>query len=399
MHGVTFARMPAGARSVARACVKNGACGCHFVRLNLILDTARQEIAVSMNGTGDDHVIEGLTLDHYSTFPHSLLDVPSHQLWRHLKGPSLFRIEGRNDQPLFVSVLLHGNEDTGWQAVQSVLRDALKLGMPRTLLLFVGNIEAAKANVRTLPLQTDYNRTWPGTAQTHTPEAALMRQVTGIVRKASPFASIDIHNNTGHNPHYACVNELAEPFLHLARLFSRTVVYFKAPLGVQSAAMADICPAVTVECGRVGGTAGVAHAAEFVRAALSLSHFPDHAVPDHDLDLLQTRAIVKVPNTASFSFDGSPADFEFRADLDHLNFAELEPGTVLGRLGRERSARLDVSPGGDFKLQAAYFDYDDGNIRLNKTAVPAMLTLDPNAVRLDCLGYLMHRIGRDGVVL
>jgi hypothetical protein len=25
-----------------------------------------------------------------------------------------------------------------------------------------------------------------------------------------------------------------------------------------------------------------------------------------------------------------------------------------------------------------------------------MLTLDPRAVRLDCLGYLMHRIGRDG---
>ena len=25
-----------------------------------------------------------------------------------------------------------------------------------------------------------------------------------------------------------------------------------------------------------------------------------------------------------------------------------------------------------------------------------MMTLDPAAVRLDCLGYLMHRIGRDG---
>jgi hypothetical protein len=25
-----------------------------------------------------------------------------------------------------------------------------------------------------------------------------------------------------------------------------------------------------------------------------------------------------------------------------------------------------------------------------------MLTVDPNAVRLDCLGYLMHRIDRNG---
>jgi hypothetical protein len=43
-----------------------------------------------------------------------------------------------------------------------------------------------------------------------------------------------------------------------------------------------------------------------------------------------------------------------------------------------------------------YFDYADGDIRLSQRAIPAMLTLDPNAVRLDCLGYLMHRIGRDG---
>lgn len=42
-------------------------------------------------------------------------------------------------------------------------------------------------------------------------------------------------------------------------------------------------------------------------------------------------------------------------------------------------------------------EYGGGDIRLSQRAIPAMLTLDPNAVRLDCLGYLMHRIRRDGV--
>lgn len=344
-------------------------------------------------------MIEPVTVSNYNAFPESLLDLTSGELWRELEGPSLFRIEGRNAQPLFVSVLLHGNEETGWQAVQSVLRDFGPRALPRTLLLFVGNIAAAKANVRTLPTQADYNRVWPGTLYTETPEAAAMRQVTGILRKAQPFASIDIHNNTGHNPHYACVNELAEPYLHLARLFSRTVVYFKKPLGVQSAAMAAFCPSVTVECGRSGGTAGVAHAAEFIHAALALSHFPDEPVPEHDLDLLQTRAIVKVPADASFSFDGASADFQFRPDLDHLNFSELEPGTCFGKLGGEQAARLDVVAGGDFPVQPGYFDYAGGEVRLARSAIPAMLTLDPNAIRLDCLGYLMHRIGRDGSIL
>lgn len=200
-----------------------------------------------MSADTDDQVIDRMAVSHFDHLPGNVLELASGDLWRELAGPSLFRIEGRNPQPLFVSVLLHGNEDTGWQAVQSVLREFGSRALPRTLLLFVGNIAAAKANVRTLPSQTDYNRAWPGTLHTGTPEARAMRQVTDIVRKAQPFASIDIHNNTGRNPHYACVNELAEPFLHLARLFSRTVVYFKKPLGVQSAAIAGICPAVTVE--------------------------------------------------------------------------------------------------------------------------------------------------------
>jgi uncharacterized protein len=29
-------------------------------------------------------------------------------------------------------------------------------------------------------------------------------------------------------------------------------------------------------------------------------------------------------------------------------------------------------------------------------AIPAMMMLYPAAIGLDCLGYLMHRIGRDG---
>jgi hypothetical protein len=347
----------------------------------------------------DLDLADRLRLHHVEGFPGELLGVPSADLWRHLPGPTLFHLPGRQHAPLFVSVLLHGNEDTGWQAVQSVLRRHRGAPLPRTVLLFVGNLAAAKANVRTLPDQTDYNRTWPGTLHPATAEARLMQEVVAFVRAARPFASIDIHNNTGHNPHYACVNRLDEPFLHLARLFSRTIVFFERPLGVQSAALADVCPAVTVECGRTGGREGVAHAAEFIEAALSLSHFPEQPLRQSEFDLMQTHAIVKVPPAASLSFDGSPADFRLRSDLDRLNFSDLEPGTVFGTLGTNPDARFDVLPGGPLTETAVYFDYVDGEIRLARRAIPAMLTMDRNAVRLDCLGYLMHRIGRDGQVL
>ena len=341
-----------------------------------------------------DHLAELPQLP--TRFPDILLDVPATDLWRHLRGPTLFHISGRQAAPLFVTVLLHGNEETGWRAMQAVLRRHRGTMLPRSLLLFVGNIEAAKANVRTLPQQQDYNRTWPGTQHPDTPVAALMSRVVEIVRGTGPFASIDLHNNTGPNPHYACVSSLEETHLHLARLFGRTVVYFTRPVGVQSAALAQICPAVTVECGRAGAATGVNQAAEFIESALAMRGFPDRPVPVGDLDLMRTYVIIKVPPDASFSGDGSEADFRFRADLDRLNFSELEPGTLFGYVGGTGARRLDVLPGHELAVVEPYFEYVDGAIRLSRRAIPAMLSLDPQAVRLDSLGYLMHRIGRDG---
>jgi len=120
-------------------------------------------------------VSESPRLHCFDRFPEELLEVPATELWRYLRGPSLFRLPGRQAEPLFVSVLLHGNEDTGWRAIQTILRQHRTRTLHRPLLLFVGNIEAAKANVRTLPQQEDYNRAWPGTPRSDTRVARRMR--------------------------------------------------------------------------------------------------------------------------------------------------------------------------------------------------------------------------------
>src|SRR6516225_7646691 len=330
-------------------------------------------------------VDESLYFDCFDRFPDALLDVPASELWRHLRGPSFFRIPGRQLEPVFVSVLLHGNEDTGWRAIQSVLRHTRSGVLHRPILLFVGNIEAAKANVRTLPQQEDFNRAWPGTPRSDSPVARLMRSVVEIVGRERPFASIDVHNNTGRNPHYACVSSCGDAHLQLARLFSRTVVYFQQPHGVQSAALAPICPAVAVECGRAGDAAGVARAAELIGSALTMECLPDRPVPDGDLDLMRTFATIKIPPDASFSFDGSEADFRLRDDLDRLNFSELDRGIVFGTLGRDASRRLEVLTVDGDAARFDYLEYVGGEIRLARRGIPAMLTLDPAAVRLDCL--------------
>jgi hypothetical protein len=336
-----------------------------------------------------------LTLRVLDHIPEGFLDVSPQEVTSVLPGPTLLDLPGRIDQPLFVSALLHGDETTGLLAAQQVLRHHQDHGLPRRLLLFIGNVAAATADVRTLDHQNDFNRVWPSTLLPDTPEAKLMGEVVAHVRAQNPFASIDIHNNTGLNPHYACLNKLEVPFFHLARLFSRTVVFFEEPVGVQSIAMAQVCPAVTVECGRAGDPAATAHAAEFIEAALALSHFPEHVPLPSDFDLLRTFAILKVPRGASFSFGESPADIAFRADIDHFNFCDAPPGTALGTV-RDQSRILEKAIVGSDPPPGPYLDYAKGEIRLAVRAVPSMLTRSVQAVRADCLCYLMHRIDLSG---
>lgn len=347
-----------------------------------------------MNGSFDPTVSDSPCAV-FDKIPDGFLDCPAARLVDILPGPSLIELPGRDPQPLFLSVLLHGNEDSGLLAVQEALWRYRERELPRALMIFVGNIRAAAAGVRTLPEQTDFNRVWPGTLTPQASDARLAQWVYDHAKARKPFASVDIHNNTGFNPHYSCITHLDPHFIALARLFSRIVVHFQRPVGTQAGAFAQFCPAITVECGKAGAGSATAHAAELVEACLQMSHFPSHDTAPQDVDLMRTYAIVKTPPGTSFSFDDAPADFRFRADLDRLNFSELEAGASFGVA--TPGSRLDVAPGdGEETPPADYFDYGAGEIRLTQSAIPAMLTLDSNAVRQDCLCYLMHRIGVDG---
>lgn len=330
-----------------------------------------------------------VTLNH---LPDGLLDLPAARLHERLDGPTLIHLPGRRPEPVFVSVLLHGNEDTGWEAMRQVLAKYGRYGLPRALSLFIGNVAAARVGMRQLDGQVDYNRVWPGTTDVHRPEAEMMRAVVNDMARRRPFASVDIHNNTGINPHYACVNRLQPQFLQLATLFSRIVVYFLRPLGVQSAAFAPLCPAVTVECGKPHTVQGVRHAADFIEACLNLAAFPTHPVAAQDIDLYHTVATVQIPAHLSIGFEPAEADIVFPAKLDHLNFRELPAGSELGRVRPGLGRPLLVTDEEGRDVAQRLFDWNGDRLRLRRRLMPAMLTLDERVIRQDCLCYLMERL-------
>ncbi|MEX0731021.1 MAG: M14 family metallopeptidase [Aquisalimonadaceae bacterium] len=329
-------------------------------------------------------------LHHYAAPPDGFLTVPITGLRDLLGGPSLIEIPGRRDPPLFLSVLLHGNETTGFLALQQVLRHYRNTGLPRGVTVFVGNVDAAVHGVRRLDGQPDYNRIWPGGDDTDTHEGRIAAEVLERMQRRGVFASVDIHNNTGVNPYYGCINRPDRGYLALASLFSRVVVYFTRPRGVQSLAFAAFCPAVTVECGRPGLQAGVDHAASFLDAVLHLADIPEHPATDN-IGLYHTVATVRIPEPQHFGFGEVVDGIGFFEDLDQLNFRELPTGTALGRY-QGRTVPLLVEDAEGMDVSAHYFAVRGGELITARRLMLSMLTRDERVIRQDCLCYVMEEM-------
>ncbi len=321
--------------------------------------------------------------------PDNLLGLEPKQLYTVLPGPTLIHLSGRREQPLFVSVLLHGNEDTSWLALRKLLLHYQNRELPRALSIFIGNVQAARYGLRRLAKQPDYNRIWKKGA---TPEYAMTSQVLGEMKRRNVFAAIDIHNNTGLNPHYGCVNVLEPAFLHLASMFNRTIVWFTRPDEVLSMAFAALCPAVTVECGKPGQEHGVQHALQYLDACLNLAQHPSRLVAAQDLNLFHTVAVVKIPEEISFGFNNAGGDLLLRDDLDQLNFQELPTGTSLGQVNSNRNVRLEAWTEKERDCGEHWFKVEDGELRTTRPVIPSMFTRDELIIRQDCFGYLMKRI-------
>ncbi len=332
-----------------------------------------------------------MQLEQRDNVPDGLLHARPDELLEILPNPTLLHLSGKRTQPLFISVLQHGNEPTGFLALQALLQKYQSHDLPRSISIFLGNTLAASQRQRHLANQPDFNRIWPGTELPPTTESSIASEIVAIMKQKHTFASIDIHNNTGLNPHYACINKLDNCFLQLASFFSRLIVYFTRPKGVQSAAFAEFCPAVTLECGKPGQKYGVEHAFDFLDTILHLQELSDNSVNLRNIDLFHTVARVKVKDDIDFSFQ-NPASLVLNTDLEWMNFTEIPAGTTLGRVNHPTLLPLSAKNEQGLDVSSDFFSINNLELQINRQTMPSMLTLDEQVIRQDCLCYLMERI-------
>ena len=212
------------------------------------------------------------------------------------------------------------------------------------------------------------------------------------MRELNPLAVLDIHNNTGLNPHYAAVNDIRSDNLRLAALFSSKVVYFTMPAGTLSLSMSEYCPSLTLECGQAGEIHGTDHTLAFLETCLNLEIISNKPLHPEAVHLFHMVATVYVNDNMLFGFGRVPAELALREDLDKYNFCELPAGTSFGKLHKSTGQPIiAVNTDGD-DVTDQYFVFDNGRVETTREVMPSMLTLDRRVIQQDCLCYLMDRI-------
>lgn len=95
----------------------------------------------------------------------------------------------------------------------------------------------------------------------------------------------------------------------------------------------------------------------------------------------------------TFGFDeGGCEDVIFRADLDHLNFSEVETGEVIAFLKEGITNPIIVTNDALEVVTDNFFEIKGDKLIAKKMLIPSMATLDKVIIETDCLFYLMEDV-------
>ena len=322
-------------------------------------------------------MVTSLRIRYQRWLPSRLLKVQAADLHKYIREPTIFDLRTQYKQPFFVSVLLHGNETSGWDAVRRFRRDYPSASM----LVFIGNVQAAAKGMRHLPQEQDFNRVWN--------QMPWAYYIDELVHKLDPWCAIDIHNNSSPNPHYCVITDFRRTTLALAKMFSNRLIYTNHTQDILARALSALCPAITVETGTVDDKESVERAYQLMLTLSKVdgvSLWVDSVAVD-EFEAYETIGIVRVTKNTK-DLNDYPL---FNPILEQCSFKTLKAGT---RFVDHISPQWQISvenPATQQNLTDEFFDIQDSDIFLAKDVILSMFTSDPLLASQDCVCYFLKR--------
>jgi hypothetical protein len=337
-----------------------------------------------------------------------LLEGSDEEILRAFEGkPVLVRIPAASTvegpRARLVSCLLHGNEPSGFEAMVEVLRRGDRF--PFDLWVLIGNVRAATElglfAHRRLDDQEDFNRVWdvdPTTvdrSDTRQCAAAILDELRG----ADLEAAVDIHNNSGRNPYYSVLTQITPEGQRLGALCADLALFWRLRAHTLMEALAPICPAVSVECGRADDGEGTAYAMSVVHRFLTAEEGFTRTPPAGTADglpaprMIATEHCITVRPEATFSFGPELApgdDLTIMPGLDAYNFSVLPASQAIAHVAPGRAAPmplLAIGPTGVDVTDQLFRIDGGGRVVLTHDVVPIMMTTTVLQTQRDCLFY------------
>jgi len=170
-----------------------------------------------------------------------------------LPEPTLIHLSGQTCRAsVCLCIVATVMKPRGLMAIQLLLKKYKDKQLARSLSIFFGNVTAASHNLRRLDNQPDYNRIWPGKESPDCAETEMAKEIVAHHEKAQRFCQVwTVHNNTGLNPHYACINNLDNQFSTVG-VFIRPAdsLFHPSKGGTIRRICANMSGSLRLECGR-----------------------------------------------------------------------------------------------------------------------------------------------------
>ncbi|WP_144391927.1 hypothetical protein [Pleionea sediminis] len=326
------------------------------------------------------------------------LKIPdSPQRWlEQLDTSTIIEFKGQNSSEWRVlSVLIHGNEPSGFFAVFEFLKNQLRPTV--NLAIIISSVRAARHppyfTHRFVPGEFDLNRRF-GVSLTsekvHDGVTELATEIIHYIQSKSPSLIVDLHNTSGNGPEFAVSVSDDLSIKQLASVFTKTMVITHLVVGSLMEQNFN-CPIVTIECG------GAQNSRSHKIAYQGLVDFAQmESMPVLDEPIFETYYHpFRIEARSGVSLDygeyhNRDVDITLRQDIERFNFTEIEAGTELGWINRTLTDCIQAKSESGEDVVNSLFSVKDLKIIAKRPMKLFMATCRADIAVSDCLFYSVN---------